>query len=69
MAGNPLDALKFGSLIVSFVHGITTFDTQLDAGRTPLAISGTLARVRFDSAGTVFARSAVSPRSSDGETR
>ena len=65
-AGKPFEALKFGSLIVSFVHGITTLATQLDAGRTPLAISGMLARVRFDSAGTVFDRSAVRPWSSDG---
>ena len=68
-AGNPLEALKFGSLIVSFVHGITTLATQLDAGRTPPAINGMLARVRFESAGTVPDRSAVRPRSSEGETR
>ena len=68
-AGNPFEALKFGSLIVRCDHGITTLETQLDNGRTPLAISGMLARVRLDSAGTVFERSAVRPRSSGGETR
>ncbi len=68
-AGNPFDALKCGSFRVSFDHGMTTLAAQLAAGRTPLAISGVDSRVSCESAGTVWARSAVSPRSSEGETR
>src|SRR6185437_10012029 len=47
---------------------MTTFTAQLAAGRTPLAISGVDSRVSLASGGTVLARSAVSPRSSGGET-
>ena len=66
--GKPFLALKFGSLIVSCDHGITTFATQLDAGRTSSFMNGIVASLRCASAGIVGTRSWVRPRSSDGCT-
>ena len=45
-----------------------TFDTQLEAGRTWFFISGIVFSVSWARLGTVTARSAVRPRSSEGWT-
>src|ERR1700683_4256108 len=66
--GKPFEGLKLPSVISRFDHGITTLLTQLDGGRTSFFISGIVSLVSFASDGTVYLRSLVSPRSSDGCT-